>query len=114
MFDLLWCVLVVMIHKIFGIIDILVAILIYFGDVPGPKLFVNAVVFLLLAKGIVSFVYFPFLFIPGIVMGLTDIFAVLLLYFGAVPLASIKGILMVIILLKALPALMMDISKILG
>ncbi|MFH1432248.1 MAG: hypothetical protein ABIG84_03445 [archaeon] len=103
-----------MIHKIFGVIDIFVAALLYFGDVPGPSFLVNAIIFLLLAKGAVSLVYMPFLFIPGIVMSLTDVFAVLLLYFAAVPLASIKGILMVIILIKALPALLMDIAKILG
>jgi len=104
----------VMIEKIFGVVDFLAALLIYFGDVPGPQLFVNAIVFLLVAKGAISFVYFPFLYIPGIVMSLVDVFAVLLLYFGAVPLASIKGVLMIIILVKALPALMMDIAKILG
>ena len=104
----------VMIEKVFGVIDFLAAILIYFGDVPGPKLFVNVIVFLLVAKGAISFVYFPFLYLPGIVMSLVDVFAVLLLYFGAVPLASIKGILMVVSLVKALPALMMDVAKILG
>ncbi len=104
----------VMIEKVFGVIDVFAALLIYFGDIPGPKLFVNAIVLLLLVKGAISFVYFPFLFIPGIVMGIVDVFAVLLLFFGAVPFASIKGILMIIILVKALPRLLMDAAKILG
>lgn len=103
-----------MIEKILGIVDILVAILIFFGDIPGPKLFVNAIAFLLFAKGAVSLVYFPFLYIPGILMGIIDVFAVLLLYFGTIPLAPIKGILIIIILIKALPRLLMDAVKIIG
>lgn len=103
-----------MIHKLFGIIDIFVAILLFFGNIPGPRIFVNAIVLLLLAKGAVSLVYFPFLFIPGIVMGVTDILAALLLVFGNIALPAIKEILIIVILVKALPALLMDIAQIVG
>ena len=89
-----------MILILFGIIDIISAILLYLGTIPGPALLIKACIIILIAKSIISFYPLP-IFLPGILMNLTDICSAILLFLGSVPINStLKNIIILILVIK--------------
>ncbi len=93
-----------MIVQIFGLVDLAAAVLLYFGNIPGPGFLVGACIVLLLIKGIMSLYPVPF-YLPGFLMNLTDITVVILLYFGTTPLPQLKTVVLFVLLAKSLPSI---------
>ncbi len=93
-----------MIVQLFGAIDLIAAMLLYFGNFPAPDFIVRACIIILVIKGAMSMYPFPF-YLPGFLMNLTDIVAAPLLYFGTTPFPELKIVVMAVLLVKAVPSL---------
>ena len=102
-----------MIVQIFGAIDLIAAVLLYFGKIPGPGFIVSACILLLFLKGAMSMHPFPF-YLPGFVMNLTDVVAAPLLYFGTTPMPEIKIVVIAVLLIKSIPSLVSGIFLLSG
>lgn len=74
-----------MIFNFFGIADILAALLLYLGDMPGPSWLVKICMWVLILKGLMSLFPLPQVFPFASPLGLVDIISAIILYFGAVP-----------------------------
>ena len=97
-----------MLQKIFGLIDISVACLLFFGSTQFPDLLVNIIIVLLFVKGIISIFPIPFLYMPCMLMDIVDILSVILVVFGDIFLPlTFKIILVIIMLAKSLPSVIM-------
>ncbi len=102
-----------MIIQIFGIIDLIAAGLLYFGKISGPQFLVSACILVLLIKGIMSVFPVPF-YLPGFLMNLADAVSVILLYFGTTPFPELKAFVIIVLLVKSLPALVSSAFLLLG
>jgi len=103
----------IMLVQIFGLIDLISAGLLYFGKISGPQFLVSACMVLLVLKGMMSLYPFPF-YLPGFLMNLVDVTAVILLFFGTAPFPELKAFVIVVLLIKSLPALISSSFLLLG
>lgn len=102
-----------MLVQIFGIIDFIAAGLLYFGKISGPSFLISACIILLLVKGAMSLYPIPF-YLPGFLMNLTDIATALFLYFSTTPMPELKTFVVVVLLVKSLPAIISSAFLLIG
>lgn len=104
-----------MIFNIFGVVDVLAAAMLYFGDIPGPSVLVKICMAVLLIKGLMSFFPLPKIFPFASPLGLTDIISALLLFFGTAPVpALLKSIVIIVLLVKGVLSTLPELFKFLG
>lgn len=96
-----------LLEKIYGLADIAAAAALLFGGVSAPAALLYACSFVLVLKGMLSFVPIP-LYMPSLLMCGTDILTAGLLVFSAAA-APIKIFLIFILLFKSVPGLIFSL-----
>ncbi|MCK5333618.1 MAG: hypothetical protein KAJ24_03830 [Candidatus Aenigmarchaeota archaeon] len=104
-----------MIFNIFGIADLLAAIILFLGDFPGPSWLVKICIIVLALKGLMSMFPLPMIFPFASPLGMIDIVASLLLFFGNAPVPNILITAVAIVLaVKGVVSVLPELFKFIG
>lgn len=106
-----------MIFNIFGIADIIAALILYFGKIPGPSWLAKICFFVLIIKGLMSLFPLPQIFPFASPLGFVDVISAVLLFFGTAP-ALVPNILkvavIIILAVKGLLSVLPELLKFIG
>ncbi len=104
-----------MIFNIFGIADLVAAIILFLGDFPGPSWIVKICIIVLALKGLMSLFPLPMIFPFASPLGLVDIVGSLLLFFGSAPVPNILiNVVAIVLAVKGVISVLPELFKFIG